>query len=135
MFFCYNQEKSIKVPSPFNRIITPIMTSDLVKRSLDFSIHMTEWDPGTKVDLHSHPDATEAMYCISGIGIASVAGKDYSLLPDTMITAFPGDEHQIINTGKDKLRVLCIFSPPVSTDSLKNRAENAVVCDKVAEEI
>ena len=126
MFFRYDEKNSIKVPSPFNRTMTPIMTTDLIDRDIDFSVHMTEWDPGARVDNHSHPDATEMMFCISGEGIASVDGVEYPFKPDSMIIAFPGMLHQIINTGSETLKVLCVFSPPISGKGLKERADKAV---------
>jgi len=127
MYFKFDREKNgIKVSEPFNRVITPIMTSDLTDRKIDFSVHMTEWDEGMKVDLHSHCDATEVMYCLEGDGIAMLEDKEYKFKPDSMICALPGMKHQIINTGKGVLKVLCMFSPPVSGKDLKDRAEKSI---------
>lgn len=126
MYFRYEKENRIVVPSPFNRIITPIMTSDKTDKDIDFSVHMTEWESGAKVDEHLHETATEVMYCISGRGVAVVDGVEYDFIPDSMITALPMMKHQIINTGDESLKVLCIFSPAVSGKDLKNRAESAV---------
>ena len=44
--------------------MTPIMTTDTASDPIDFSIHMTEWAPGAKVDNHMHQDSTEAMFCL-----------------------------------------------------------------------
>ncbi len=126
MFFKYDKKNGINVPSPFNRTMTPIMTTDQISQPIDFSVHMTEWAPKAKVDEHVHSDATEVMYCLSGKGKATVDGIEYTLEPDSMITALPGMKHQIINTGNKTLRVLCIFSPAVSGNELKQRAEKAV---------
>ena len=64
MFFKYDAKSGIKVPEPFNRVITHIMTTDTASDPIDFSIHMTEWAPGAKVDNHMHQDSTEAMFCL-----------------------------------------------------------------------
>ena len=45
MFFTYDAKNGIKVPEPFNRVMTPIMTTDTASDPIDFSIHMTEWAP------------------------------------------------------------------------------------------
>jgi len=116
----------IPVPFPFNRVMTPIMTAEMVDHPIDFSVHMTEWEPGAEVDLHAHEDATEVMYCLSGHGEASVDGVVYDFVPDSMIAAFPGHRHQIRNTGTERLKVLCIFSPPVTAEGLRTRAQKAV---------
>ncbi len=126
MYFTYDKERSIPVPFPFSRIMTPYMTPDTADCHLDFSIHMTEWEPGAQVDEHSHADAMEAMYCLSGSGTATVGDQEYPLDPDTMIAAAPGEAHCIRNTGSTPLRVLCIFSPPVTAEGLRKRAEDAV---------
>lgn len=127
MFFRFDRETNgIIVPSPFNRIMTPIMTAEMIDHPIAFSIHMTEWPSGAEVDEHAHPDATEVMYCLSGYGIASVDGIEYDFVPDSMISAFPGQSHRIRNTGTENLKVLCIFSPPVTGEELRFRAKKAV---------
>ena len=102
------------------------MITDTASDPIDFSIHMTEWAPGAKVDNHMHQDSTEAMFCLSGHGKASINDEVFDFEPMTMICALPGDMHQIINTGDELLKVLCIFSPAVSGEDLSNRARNAV---------
>lgn len=126
MFFSYDENLSIHVPFPFSRIMTPFMTTDTADGKIDFSVHMTEWESGAQVDEHMHTDSTEAMYCLSGSGSASVGENMYDLKPNTMITALPGQLHWIKNTGTETLKVLCIFSPAISAAGLRERAENAV---------
>lgn len=66
--------------TPFNRAITPVFMGDDDKiTDCAFSVHMTEWAPGCQIDAHSHDTQTEAMYCISGMGIAMVDGMEYLL--------------------------------------------------------
>lgn len=126
MFFAFDGKGSIHVPFPFNRVMTPYMMPETATSHIDFSIHMTEWEPGAEVDEHIHDSGMEAMYCLSGSGTASVGGTVYEFTPNTMIAAAPGERHRIRNTGTEKLRVLCIFSPPVTAEGLRLRAESAV---------
>lgn len=127
MFFEYNKNQSIHVPEPFKRIITPMMCTDTVDgRPLPFSVHFTEWEPGKKVDLHNHPTAMEAMYCLSGTARAKIDGEWVNFTPGKMIVADKHEEHCIENTGNELLRVLCIFAPPVSGADLRDRALGAV---------
>lgn len=132
MYFKYDSKRSISVPAPFNRVMTPLMTSDTTDAPIDFSVHMTEWEPGAEVDEHAHQNATEVMFCISGHGVATVNGVKYDFAPESMIAALPGDKHQIRNTGTEPLKVLCIFSPPVSSAGLKERADAAVASYQVS---
>lgn len=127
MYYVYDKKNSIPVPAPFNRAITPLfMGDDDIIRETNFSVHITEWESGCEIDLHSHSEGMEAMYCMSGRGEAMVDGVWHPFVPDSMIVAPPGVTHQIRNTGKETLRVLCVFSPPVTGESLKARAMEAV---------
>ena len=112
-------------PRPFGA--TPVfMADDDSIRNCDFSIHLTEWDPGCEIDEHMHPDGFEAMYLISGEGKVYIDGVEHPFVPDSMIVAPPTIVHKIINTGTEKLRVLCVFSPPVTGKSLQRRALEAI---------
>ena len=126
MFFTYDSAKSIHVEKPYQRVMTPYMTPDTTSYPIDFSVHITEWAPGSQVDEHMHPDSMEAMYCLSGHGTASVGDQVYDLVPDSMIVAAPGQLHCIKNTGDVLLRCLCIFSPPTTAESQRRRAAEAV---------
>lgn len=127
MYYQYNPENSIQIPKPYKRKITPVfMGDDSIITETNFSIHLTEWEPGCEIDEHSHPDGMEAMYLMSGRGVAYVNGEKHEFLPDTMIVAPKGVSHKIVNTGDETLRVLCVFSPPVTGASLRERALEAV---------
>lgn len=126
MIFKYDPANNIKVPPPFERIMTPLMTTDTAGRPIPFSIHFTEWPPGSKIDTHDHPDAMEAMYCVSGKGRAMSAGEWVDFVPGVLLVADKGDTHLIENTGDEMLRVFCVFSPPVNGDDLRKRALAAV---------
>ena len=134
MYFKYDKEKEISVPYPYSRVMTPYMTTDTASGEIPFSIHMAQWEPGAEVDEHSHEDATEAMYCLSGNGKASIGDEVFDLVPDSMICALPGELHQIRNTGRGILRVLCVFSPAVSSSGLKKRADAAVAAYQAGKE-
>ena len=127
MYYKYDSKNSIAVPKPYKRYMTPLFMGDDDKiTETNFSTHITEWEPGCEIDLHEHPTGMEAMYCISGEGVASVNGKDYPFVPGSMIVAPPGISHKISNTGTEMLRVFCVFSPPVTGESLRKRAMEAV---------
>ena len=127
MYFRYQEKNSISVPTPFKRTITPLFMGDddMIKES-SFSVHVTEWMPGCQVDLHSHELSMEAMYCMAGNGIAEIDEVSYPFVTDSMIVAPPGVSHKITNTGDELLRVLCIFSPPITSQALRERALEAI---------
>ena len=127
MYYNYDTSESIQIPAPFGRTITPMfMDDDPQITETNFSVHMTEWEPGCQVDNHTHADSMEAMYCISGTGIAQVNGTEYPFAPGATIGAPPHVTHQITNTGTELLRVLCIFSPACTGKDLKDRAMKTI---------
>ena len=87
---------------------------------------MAEWDEGGSADPHTHEKHMEAMYCIQGKGTGQIGEKIYEIKPDTMVVAPAGVLHQLKNTGKEKLRVLCIYSPAITTNEFLERAIQAV---------
>lgn len=126
MYFCYEEDKKIRVPQPFCRTMMPYMVPETADCPIDFSVHITEWEPGNQVDEHCHDKAMEVMYCVSGHGTASVDGQVYDLVPNSMIAAAAGQMHCIRNTGSETLRCLCIFSPPTTGEALRSRAMESV---------
>lgn len=131
MFYKYDEKNAICVPEPFSRIMTPIfMGDDKNIEECTFSIHMTEWRKGGKVDTHKHEDATEAMFCISGHGKCMIDEKEYEFTPGSLMVAPPNMLHNIENDGDELLRVLCIFSPPATGEGLRSRAMEAIDTQK-----
>ncbi len=127
MFYQYSKENSIAVPEPFKRYMTPLfMADDPVITESNFSLHITEWEPGCKIDLHDHPDAMEAMYCMSGEGRVQINGEEHLFTPGSLIVAPPTVTHMIENTGDEMLRVFCVFSPPITGEDLRKRAFAAI---------
>lgn len=128
MYYKYNTQQSIEVPKPFHRIITPIFMGENDESiTAGFSVHMTEWPIDGKVDMHSHEESTEVMFCIAGRGKCICDGIEYDFIPGSMIAATPGIMHQIINTGNEILRAVCIFSPPNTAENLSKRASDALI--------
>lgn len=126
MYFAYDPTRGIHVEKPYQRVMMPYMMPDTASCPIDFSVHLTEWEPGSQVDEHLHQDAMEVMFCIAGHGTASVGDQVYDLTKNSMIAAAPGELHCIKNTGTETLRCLCIFSPPTTAEALRSRAQAAV---------
>lgn len=126
MYYRYDKSNSIHVPEPFCRAMTPCMMADSGDGEPPFSIHYTEWEPGKRIDSHLHEHAMEAMICVAGAGKATLNGVTYDFVPDSMIVADKFDEHSIYNDGTETLRVLCVFSPAIKAQDLKDRALAAV---------
>ena len=77
----------------------------------DYKNHVNAVDPEIAKDIKE----TEEIAAIVSVmveqrnGKASVNGKVFDFEPMTMICAFLGEMHQIINNGDELLKVFCIF--------------------------
>lgn len=126
MYIPHDDSRRIPVPEPYRRVLTPYLMRENAPRPLDFSVHLCEWDPGDRNDMHSHAAETEAMFVLEGEGTATCGGEKIPLRKGGLLVAIPGVEHVIENTGREKLRLLCIFSPPASETGLRRRAAEAM---------
>lgn len=70
-------------------------------------------DPGGRSGIHKHVREQEAMYFFSGQGIATISGTEYKIEPDSVLLAPAGSEHGIQNTGKEPLRFVFVYCPPL----------------------
>jgi mannose-6-phosphate isomerase-like protein (cupin superfamily) len=73
-----------------------------------------------KEDIHMevHKDHDQFIRVEKGTGIAIIEGKKYKLKDGIGIIIPAGSRHQIINNGKNKLKLYTIYSPPEHPDGL-----------------
>jgi len=81
---------------------------------MGFSFHETIIFPGTETHIH-YKNHLEAVWVIEGDGeIETLAdGKKYALEPGVVYALGQHDEH-LLRGGKEALRVLCVFNPPLT---------------------
>src|SRR5436189_2854623 len=60
---------------------------------------ITVFPPGSKHDIHRHPNAEEFEYLVSGHGIARVGDADVELGPGEVVFVPTNDYHGFENTG------------------------------------
>jgi len=62
---------------------------------------ITVFPPGSKHDIHRHPNAEEFEYLVSGHGIARVGDADVELGPGEVVFVPKNDYHGFENTGDE----------------------------------
>src|SRR3954463_15012016 len=62
---------------------------------------ITVFPPGSKHDIHRHPNAEEFEYLVSGHGIARVGDVDVELGPGEVVFVPANDYHGFENTGDE----------------------------------
>lgn len=98
-------------PPPHHRQLKVLLSPSLQEVSKDLSIGMVVLPPGEAGHPHRHGKEQETWYVISGQGRLRVGSEEAELGPDTVVVAPPGEEHQILNTGKEPLKALFLFTP------------------------
>jgi mannose-6-phosphate isomerase-like protein (cupin superfamily) len=69
--------------------------------------------PGGSAGLHVHHRADEFFYVISGVGVASVGGKDVPIEAGDVVFVPKGQEHKLKNSsGTDPLKTIFLLDRP-----------------------
>jgi mannose-6-phosphate isomerase-like protein (cupin superfamily) len=79
---------------------------------------------GATTVLHAHHQSEEIYHITAGQGEMTLGKQRFSVRQGDTICILPGIPHQVRNTGKGPLKLLCCSSPPYShdgTELLKTR--------------
>ena len=98
-------------PPPHQRELKVLLSPALQDVSNKLSIGMVVLPPGASGDPHTHEDSQETWYVISGKGKLRIGDEEIMLVPDTVVVAPQGIEHQIFGDNQETLKALFIFSP------------------------
>jgi mannose-6-phosphate isomerase-like protein (cupin superfamily) len=69
---------------------------------------------GTTTRLHRHHASTEYYHVTGGQGEMSLDEECFPITAGDTVLIRPGQVHQVTNTGKRELTILCVCSPPYS---------------------
>jgi len=102
---------AINVPEPFRRtlkvLLSPAMHPELKALALGFTI----LPPGGESDTHAHVEG-EMFFVLSGAGCIKARDAKAQLTPGTAVWSPAGESHQLINDGRDTLKILWVLCPP-----------------------
>ncbi|MCA9101124.1 MAG: cupin domain-containing protein [Planctomycetales bacterium] len=71
---------------------------------------------GASTTPHRHPRTEEIYYITAGSGRMQIDGEVRDVVPGDAVAIPPGAAHQITNTGRDTLRLLCCCAPAYEHD-------------------
>ncbi len=98
-------------PPPHQRKLKILLSPQQYDSSELLSMGVVVLPPGESGDAHVHEAEQETWFVISGRGKLKVGEEMAELVPDCVVVAPKGVEHQIINDGEETLKALFIFSP------------------------
>jgi putative monooxygenase len=75
---------------------------------------LAEFPGGTQAAPHTHADEEEIIYILSGMGTAIAGEQEIVLAPGVAVFIPPGLAHQIRVDGQEPLKLVTLFSPPVT---------------------
>lgn len=76
--------------------------------------------PGEEIGREKHPHTSQFIRVEKGRARAEIGGKTYRLKDGDCIIVPPGKYHNVTNTGRKKLKLYTIYSPP---EHPKNRRQ------------
>ncbi len=82
--------------------------------SRNFTFGLAIFPPGSNAAAHQHDAQEEIIFILSGRGEFVTPDKTAPLEPGTAVFIPPGLEHRIAVTGGETLKLVTVFSPPVT---------------------
>jgi putative monooxygenase len=86
----------------------------LNSRARNLAFGLAEFPGGTLAAAHTHAAEEEILYILSGQGAILAADQQARLEPGVAVYIPPGLAHQIRADGDEPLRLVTLFSPPVT---------------------
>lgn len=117
------EEEGVTIPAPYNRTIKVLFAPDKKGvNEITFSHALIHANSST--DSHTH-DRPELIIIMSGRGIAVCNGVQMPVEPDVALWVEAGEEHQMINTGYETLKLATVFLPAYTAEFNYNRCLEA----------
>ncbi|KUO67817.1 MAG: hypothetical protein APF77_12285 [Clostridia bacterium BRH_c25] len=122
------EEQGVTIPAPFNRTIKVLFAPDKEGvKEITFSHALIHANSST--DAHTH-DRPELIIIVSGRGIAVCNGVKTPVETDVALWIEAGEEHQMINTGYETLKLATVFLPAYTAEENYSRCMEAAKADR-----
>ena len=82
--------------------------------SANFTFGLATFPPDSNAAAHKHDVQEEIIFILSGRGEFVTSNGTAPLEPGTAVFIPPGLEHRIAVTGNESLKLVTVFSPPVT---------------------
>jgi len=83
-------------------------------RARNLAFGVAEFPAGTLAAVHTHTTEEEIIYILSGRGAILAGPKEVALKPGVAVYIPPGLAHQMRADAGEPLRLVTLFSPPVT---------------------
>lgn len=110
--------EAVSLPGRLHKMI--IKPDNMGSKNMCFGI--ADFPPESHAPVHVHEKEEEILYVLSGSGEMYFDGKPEEIKPGTCILVPPKVKHNINNTGKEVIKLIYVFSPPVEQGSYDKKA-------------
>ena len=107
--FDINIEKKTVSNNNYREVLFTTSTLQLVVMSLI---------PKEEIGMETHKDGSQFIRVEKGTGKAIISGREIRLKENSAIVIPSGSRHNIINTGKEDLKLYTVYTPPQHEDGL-----------------
>ena len=80
--------------------------------------------PGEDVPMEIHPHATQLLFIVGGLGIATVDNILYGIDDGSCVLVPPNTYHRIESIGKTSLKLYTIYIPPEHAPGIVSKSKN-----------
>lgn len=98
-----NIEKVTLLNKNYRKVVHTTNNMQLVVMSLE---------SGEEIGMEIHKKTSQFIRIEEGVGLAIIKGKRFYLKDGDCVIIPPGFKHNIINTGKEDLKLYSIYTPP-----------------------
>ena len=103
---------TVTTPEPHVRDLKVLISPDLQEEVAGLSVGMTILPPGNSSSYHAHEGEAETWIIVSGEGEVVVDDERTRVGPETVVYLPRNSRHQIVNAGREALRMFWIYTPP-----------------------
>ena len=89
--------------------------------------------PGGEIGMETHDHVEQALFFLSGAGRAILNGVESRIQAGDAVVVTPGTRHNIVNDGREPLKIYTIYAPPNHIDG-RIHATKAIADADVADE-
>ena len=105
-----NDAPSMDVPAPDERTLRLLLSPAKDVGVDPIAVGQTILPPAGQSDCIGHQEG-ELLYSLSGAGEILVEGERRAFLPGTAVWVPPMEVHQLLNPGKEEMKVLWVLCP------------------------
>jgi mannose-6-phosphate isomerase-like protein (cupin superfamily) len=87
------------------------LIADPIRDKVPFMVFLEVFEPGGRTPRHHHGDAHEMFFVLSGEGKSVCDGEEMPLRKGESFLVRPGNDHEVVNTGAEKLYCLTMMVP------------------------